>query len=861
MRSQKDPKFSNLCDRVGRGEINKEDEQYLESRVQTTRFEKDNENFKNGTLSIIVTTNKKKDLINRNKLAELLPGGKEYICNSTDRVTNLPSQKVPNRLKDNPGKTGNLQTELRLKVGAPVLITSNHSKKKYKEDGIVNGARGFVQSIQVSKDNPDEVDIIWVVFNKDSVGKLYRFEHNYLRQSHNPGHQSATPILPVRKNFKERFGNIEYQRTNFALSLAYAMTAHKCQGETLEQVIIDFGPNLELNIKNYICPGSFYVALTRVREGNKVFLKSFDKSYILVNKSIEEKIEAMKKFRSYKFKKIYLDDQMFKRKNSEVKAGYLNINGLIDGNHAEYLNADHNLKDLDILVLAETKLDQHCTNNTLSETLDNWNIFNRYDSDDGLKHMGLMLLTSKKSSIQNYFKSVTHLPALRNNKLQIQGLIVRLTNGFNFGFIYCRSSPNNPEIKAIRKYFGECNFLMGDFNLSHRIKGDRLKIKNLCEETKISILQEITRTISINQLDFILIDKELLEISFATSFNNFISDHNSTVLRVGLDENEFTDEIKERLCFDRELHRKRRLSEENSENSINSSDTIDTSTESICSMECVEVVYSDQNTDSEPDPMFTRKFQNIDLTSCWLNSCLQLILCAFDHSRTQETFTSELGLELVQLQQDETSQSINSTNVKFIMVTAEDTRIATRISELSMEIYDPIVMENRTHDIENMRLNLISGQQCVRDFFLCLNENFTNWPDVFFCFGFEITHSTKCCKCQNVYQSETNQMYVELQVPPDNSSLSSCVEEYFNSSSLVGKFCENGCQSFVQAEKSSTLTRIADTEFIVLILTRAIETMDGFQLNKNKVTATNDVLIRYLNIKVSFFFLSNYTIL
>ena len=109
---------------------------------------------------------------------------------------------MPERLKDNPGKTGNLQSELRLKVGAHVLITSNHPKKKYKEDGIVNGARGFVQSIQVSKDDPEKVEVIWIVFNKETVGRLYRIEHKHLRQSYNPGHKFATPILPERKKFK-----------------------------------------------------------------------------------------------------------------------------------------------------------------------------------------------------------------------------------------------------------------------------------------------------------------------------------------------------------------------------------------------------------------------------------------------------------------------------------------------------------------------------------------------------------------------------------------------------------------------------------------------------------------------------------
>ena len=47
------------------------------------------------------------------------------------------NQNYQKKLKDNPGKTGNLETELNLKVGAPVVITTNHSKQKYREDGIL----------------------------------------------------------------------------------------------------------------------------------------------------------------------------------------------------------------------------------------------------------------------------------------------------------------------------------------------------------------------------------------------------------------------------------------------------------------------------------------------------------------------------------------------------------------------------------------------------------------------------------------------------------------------------------------------------------------------------------------------------
>ena len=97
------------------------------------------------------------------------------------------------------------------------------------------------------------MEVIWVVFKKETIGRLYRMENQHLRTTFNPGHKAATPILPERKKFKERFGNIEYQRTNFALSLAYAITAHKCQGETLDEVVIDFGPNKELNKLGLSC--------------------------------------------------------------------------------------------------------------------------------------------------------------------------------------------------------------------------------------------------------------------------------------------------------------------------------------------------------------------------------------------------------------------------------------------------------------------------------------------------------------------------------------------------------------------------------------------------------------------------------
>ena len=77
----------------------------------------------------------------------------------------------------------------------------------------------------------------------------------------------------------------------------------------------------------------------------------------------------MKKYKQYKFKKIYLEDEIFTNSNSEVKIGYLNINDLTADFHAEYINADKNLVNVDILVLADTRLNSECNEVGLMEKL------------------------------------------------------------------------------------------------------------------------------------------------------------------------------------------------------------------------------------------------------------------------------------------------------------------------------------------------------------------------------------------------------------------------------------------------------------------------------------------------------------
>lgn len=827
MRSNQDPTFSSLCDRVGRGKITKDDEDYLHSRVLSTDAENCNEAFKTGKISIIVTTNKKRNLVNQQKLLQLLPDAKLYSCNSIDRVMNLPENiarrpQLSQRLKDNPGRTGNLISELFLKIKAPVVLTVNHQKLKYREDGIVNGARGFVHSIQTSKKDPEKVEVIWVVFNNEKIGKLYRFEHAHLRRNLKPGHPLATPILPLRKNFKLQFGSIEYQRTNFPLALSYAITAHKCQGQTLEEVVIDFGVDKEHGIRNYIIPGSFYVALTRVRLGSKLFLRSFDKSYIVANKSIEEKILAMRKFNPYQFKKIYLNEEVFTIKGDEIKIGYLNINGFFEGGHGMYLNKDENLQNIDILVLAETKLTLKYSDAKVNNLIENWNVVARFDSVDEKQHMGILALTSKRSKVTKLLENASYDILKRNTHAQIEALVIAMKNNDKYGFVYCRSKPTYPEIRAMCKYFEDCKILMGDLNLSNRCSDDQEKLLKLCGLKKISFLQEITHSSNINQLDYILINKDLKPHCFATSYYNFISDHNTIVARIGSEENLIDANVKQRITFNKEKHLKRNKEEVIREKTV-----------------------KDKSLSPESHRL-VRKFKNPDLRSCWLNSCLQLILTGLDYDEdmVESMYSSNLGKLLLKIR-SETDRSINPMAIKDILLAAEEKRIACRLSDIGYEIIEEKLKRKKQDNVRSIRYDLGSGQQCVRDFFLCLNENLEHWPDVFSSFSLSLKHSVSCSLCHYKSAYETNSLYIEMPVPPNDSSLKIYLEKLLNDSTELDAHCENCKRKRIMSSRTE-ISSCDDVKFFIVILSRGTQTAEGYKFSENSVSIIEDILIRYI---------------
>ena len=163
---------------------------------------------------------------------------------NNDELAKNPNETVFYRASDD--MNGDLlesaaPSVLKLKVGAQVMLTVNVDV----EGGLTNGARGVVT--QLGSDH---------IFVKFKDGRIVPFErHPYV----------------VEEDKK-----VMAKRAQFPICLAYCLSIHKSQGSTLDCAVIEAGNSI-------FSPHSVYVALSRVRSLDGLYLKNFNPYKITVD--------------------------------------------------------------------------------------------------------------------------------------------------------------------------------------------------------------------------------------------------------------------------------------------------------------------------------------------------------------------------------------------------------------------------------------------------------------------------------------------------------------------------------------------------------------------------------------------------
>ena len=143
-----------------------------------------------------------------------------------------------------------------------------------------------------------------------------------------------------------------------------------------------------------------------------------------------------------------------------------------------------------------------------------------------------------------------------NATLLYQGITINLNFIYKkMVFLYIRKTPSKSETTKIAERFHDFDCIMGDLNLNPKIAEQEHSLKKLCGKTKYLALEEITTT-KMNQLDHIILEKDMSSCSFSTAYHNFASYHKSIVLRLASSNAKYRKEFIEGKHFNIEKHLK-----------------------------------------------------------------------------------------------------------------------------------------------------------------------------------------------------------------------------------------------------------------------------------------------------------------
>ena len=232
-------------------------------------------------------------------------------------------------IKPKKGRYGKmLHVSLRLAKDARVMITKNISVS----DGLANGVTGRVVGFIEAN---GEVSRILIKCDSSNAGLSHRRVCSHCRHC-------GTICIMRENDSNERDENPMNSckgRKQFPLRLSWAMTIHKAQGLTVDEVVV--------SSKDLFCSGMGYTALSRVRTIEGLFLIDLHFDKFFCDEKLEKSLSKMKL--SEKQASAFRDEPQF------INVLFHNIEGLSANFKA--LTSHHMTKKAHLICLAETWLE------------------------------------------------------------------------------------------------------------------------------------------------------------------------------------------------------------------------------------------------------------------------------------------------------------------------------------------------------------------------------------------------------------------------------------------------------------------------------------------------------------------------
>ena len=184
-------------------------------------------------------------------------------------------------------------------------------------------------------------------FDSDRVGREARAKSLYKRID-----AGAVPISKTEISFKNNTCHerktISVIRKQFPLILSWAVTIHKVQGMTMDKIVVDMRKS-----KGAFTKGQAYVALSRVRTYDGLYLINYDCSQIRISCKVKKEMDRLRRER----KLPILDTPMVWCMPKEtVCILHLNVQGLRARSRSKNidLQSDKEVQKADVLCFTET---------------------------------------------------------------------------------------------------------------------------------------------------------------------------------------------------------------------------------------------------------------------------------------------------------------------------------------------------------------------------------------------------------------------------------------------------------------------------------------------------------------------------
>jgi len=237
---QTDEKFINMLNSI---RTNSVDDNIINSLNQNVGKKNQNQKFS----VLLTTTNKSADFYNNKFLSQI---------NSPEHIFTAETQDIDNV------SVFPANYELKLKIGAQVMMLNNDSKDRW-----VNGTMGVVE--EISKGLSSDKTLIYVRLQNGKTEIVEQYKWELFKYKWN----KDLNIIQT-----ESAGSF----SQYPMKLAWAVTIHKSQGKTFDNILIDLGYGA-------FAPGQLYVALSRCKNFNGISLtKPVKKNDVIVDEKINE---------------------------------------------------------------------------------------------------------------------------------------------------------------------------------------------------------------------------------------------------------------------------------------------------------------------------------------------------------------------------------------------------------------------------------------------------------------------------------------------------------------------------------------------------------------------------------------------